>query len=56
MRNKGAILAYESEPTLYAPVPYAELLARLRQEAEGTFRDLEKGFEGLAPEHDAGLT
>lgn len=56
LRNKGAVLVYESEPTLYAPVPYADLLGRLRQEAEGTFRDLEKGFEGLAPEHDAGLT
>lgn len=56
LRNKGAVLVYESEPILYAPVPYAELLDRLRQEAEGTFRDLEKGFEGLSPEHDAGLT
>lgn len=56
LRNKGAVLVYESEPTLYAPVPYAELLGRLRQESEGTFRDLERGFEGLAPEHDAGLT
>jgi sugar-specific transcriptional regulator TrmB len=56
LRNKGAVLVYESEPTLYAPVPYDELLARLRQEAEGTFRDLQRGFEGLAPEYDAGLT
>ena len=56
LRNKGAVLVYESEPTLYAPVPHAELLDRLRQKAEGTFRDLEKGFEGLAPEYEAGLT
>jgi len=56
LRNKGAVLAYESEPTLYSPVPYSELLARMRQDVEGTFRNLEKGFEGLAPEYDAGLT
>lgn len=56
LRNKGAILVYESESTLYAPVPHAELLARLRQKVEGNLGDLERGFEGLAPEYEAGLT
>jgi sugar-specific transcriptional regulator TrmB len=56
LRQKGAVLAYESEPTLYAPVPHAELLARLREKTEGTLRDLERGFEGISPEFDAGLT
>lgn len=56
LRNKGAVLVYESETTLYAPVPHTELLARLRQKVEGNLGDLEKGFEELAPEYEAGLT
>jgi sugar-specific transcriptional regulator TrmB len=56
LRRKGAVLAYESEPTLYAPVPHAELLARLRESTEGNLRELEKGFEGLVPGFDVGLT
>lgn len=56
LRRKGAVLVYESDPVLYAPVPHAELLARLRNSTEGTLHDLERGFEGLTPEFDAGLT
>jgi len=56
LRRKGAVLVYESDPTLYAPVPHAELLSRLRERTEGTLRDLERGFEGLSPSFDAGLT
>ncbi len=56
LRRKGAVLVYESDPMLYAPVPHTELLAWLREKTEGTLRDLERGFEGLSPEFDAGLT
>ncbi len=56
LRQKGAVLVYESDPVLYAPVPHTELLARLRRETEGTLRDLERGFEGLVPSFDVGLT
>jgi hypothetical protein len=34
LRNKGAVLVQRSEPTLWAPVPHRDLMARLRQEGE----------------------
>lgn len=56
LRNKGAILVYESQTTLYAPVPHDELLSRLRRKVEGDLGELERGFESLTPEYAPGLT
>ncbi len=54
--QKGAVLIYRSEPTLYAPVSARDLLARLRQHTETTFHNVEEGLQKLAQETDTGLT
>src|SRR5437899_9619236 len=56
LHQKGAVLIYRSEPMLYAPVPYADLLARLRQQTEKTFRDVEQGLGQLTQKTETGLT
>jgi sugar-specific transcriptional regulator TrmB len=56
LHQKGAVLIYRSEPTLYAPVPYQDLLARLRQRTEATFRVIEQELGQLGNESDESLT
>lgn len=56
LHQKGAVLIYRSEPMLYAPVPYADLLARLRQQAEKTFQEVEQGLSQLTQKTETGLT
>src|SRR5919201_6450769 len=36
LHHKGAVLVQRSEPTLWAPVPHRDLMARLRQQMEST--------------------
>lgn len=56
LHQKGAVLVYRSEPTLYAPVPYKDLLARLRQHTETTFQAVERELGALGEERDESLT
>jgi len=45
---RGAALASHGEPTLYAPLPPAELLAGRRREAEAAIREAEQGLADYA--------
>ena len=56
LHQKGAVLIYRSEPMLYTPVPYTDLLARLRQQTENTFREVELGLSQLTRQTETGLT
>ncbi len=56
LQQKGAVLVYTSEPTLYAPIPSADLLARLRDHTERTLQTLEETFARIKPPSDPGLT
>lgn len=56
LHQKGAVLLYRSDPVLYAPVPYGDLLAGLRQRLEATMAEVQQGFADLAQEPDLGLT
>jgi sugar-specific transcriptional regulator TrmB len=56
LHQKGAVLVYHSEATLYAPVPYKDLLARLRQHTESTFQAVEQELGQLGKERDESLT
>ena len=54
--HKGAVLVQRSEPTLWAPVPYRDLLAGLRERMESTFTAVEQGLAQLGHEQDTKLT
>jgi HTH-type transcriptional regulator, sugar sensing transcriptional regulator len=56
LHQKGAVLVQRSEPTLWAPVPHRDLLARLRQQMESTFSAVEQGLAQLGYEQDTALT
>jgi sugar-specific transcriptional regulator TrmB len=56
LRQKGAVLVQRSEPTLWAPVPHRELVARLRQQMDATFDAVERGLAQLGHEQDTKLT
>jgi HTH-type transcriptional regulator, sugar sensing transcriptional regulator len=56
LRQKGAVLVQRSEPTLWAPVPHRDLVARLRGQVEATFSAVEAGLAQLGHEQDTGLT
>jgi HTH-type transcriptional regulator, sugar sensing transcriptional regulator len=56
LQQKGSVMVYHSDPILYAPVPYQELLARLQSELASTFQALEERLDKLAPQQDTSLT
>ena len=56
LHQKGAVLVQRSEPTLWAPVPYRDLIAALRQRIESTFSAVEQGLAQLGHEQDTKLT
>ncbi|HEY0753887.1 MAG TPA: helix-turn-helix domain-containing protein [Ktedonobacteraceae bacterium] len=56
LHQKGAVLLYHSEPTLYAPVPYKDLLASLHQHTEATFQAVTQELGQLGKESDDSLT
>lgn len=56
LHQKGAVLIYHSEPTLYAPVPYQDLLASFHQRTEMTFQAVARELEQLGTESDDSLT
>ncbi|QBD75610.1 TrmB family transcriptional regulator [Ktedonosporobacter rubrisoli] len=56
LHQKGAVLIFHSETTLYSPVPYRDLLARLREHTEETFQAVEKRLGQLGKERDDNLT
>jgi sugar-specific transcriptional regulator TrmB len=56
LHHKGAVLVHRSEPTLWAPVPYRDLLGRLRHDMESTFSAVEQGLAQLGYEQDTALT
>jgi sugar-specific transcriptional regulator TrmB len=56
LHQKGAVLIYHSEPTLYAPVPYQDLLANLHQRTEMTFQAVAQELGQLGKESDDSLT
>ena len=56
LAQKGAVLVQRSEPTLWAPVPYRDLMGGLRQRMESTFSAVEQGLAQLGHEQDTKLT
>lgn len=56
LHQKGAVLIYHSESTLYSPVPYQDLLARLRQHNEDTLQEIEQELGQLKQESNESLT
>jgi HTH-type transcriptional regulator, sugar sensing transcriptional regulator len=56
LHQKGAVLIYHSESTLYAPVPYKDLLASLHQHTEATFQAVAQELGQLGRESDDSLT
>jgi HTH-type transcriptional regulator, sugar sensing transcriptional regulator len=54
--QKGAVLVQRSEPTLWAPVPYRDLTATLRQRMESNLTAVEQGLAQLGHEQDTKLT
>jgi sugar-specific transcriptional regulator TrmB len=56
LHQKGAVLIYHSESTLYAPVPYQDLLASLQQRTEMTFQAVAQELGQLGKESDDSLT
>lgn len=56
LHQKGAVLIYRSEPMLYTSVPYMDLLARLHQQTEKTFHEVEQGLSKLTRQTETGLT
>lgn len=53
--TKGAVLMHRSEPVRYAAVPYAEVLARLRERFEGDLALVDKGLSTLPATREPGL-
>jgi sugar-specific transcriptional regulator TrmB len=56
LHQKGAVLIYHSASTLYSPVPYRDLLARLRQRTEETIQEIEQELGQLRQESNESLT
>jgi len=56
LHQKGSVLVQRSEPTLWAPVPYRDLVGSLRQRMESTFSAVEQGLAQLGHEQDTALT
>jgi sugar-specific transcriptional regulator TrmB len=56
LHQKGAVLVYESEPVMYAPTPYKDLLANIRADIDQTVHALEDGFAQFASVPENGLT
>jgi sugar-specific transcriptional regulator TrmB len=54
--QKGAVLVQRSDPTLWAPVPYRDLTATLRQRMESNLTAVEQGLAQLGHEQDTKLT
>jgi HTH-type transcriptional regulator, sugar sensing transcriptional regulator len=54
--QKGAVLVQRSEPTLWAPVAYRDLMAALRERMESTITAAEQGLAQLGHEQDTKLT
>jgi HTH-type transcriptional regulator, sugar sensing transcriptional regulator len=54
--HKGAVLVQRSDPTLWAPVPYRDLTATLRQRMESNLTAVEQGLAQLGHEQDTKLT
>jgi len=53
--TKGAVLMHRSEPVRYAAVPYAEVLARLRERFEGDIELVNEGLSSLPAARELGL-
>ena len=56
LHGKGAVLMYHSDPVLYSPVPYKDLLARLREQTEQAFQVVEQGLGQLHQQTEQALT
>jgi HTH-type transcriptional regulator, sugar sensing transcriptional regulator len=54
--QKGAVRVQRSEPTLWAPVDYRDLMAELRERMESTITAVEQGLAQLGHEQDTKLT
>ena len=54
--QKGAVLVQRSDPTLWAPVPYRDLTATLRDRMETNLTAVEQGLAQLGHEQDTKLT
>jgi sugar-specific transcriptional regulator TrmB len=54
--QKGAVLVQRSDPTLWAPVPYRDLTATLRERMESNLTAVEQGLAQLGHEQDTKLT
>ncbi len=53
---KGAVLIYHSDPTLYAPVPYEDLLSRFRQQINASFLIIEQQLGSLKKPEETEFT
>jgi HTH-type transcriptional regulator, sugar sensing transcriptional regulator len=53
---KGAVLIYRSDPTLYSPVPYEDLISRLRQQTNASFLIIEQQLGNLKKPGETDLT
>jgi sugar-specific transcriptional regulator TrmB len=53
---KGAVLIYHSDPTLYAPVPYEDLISRLRQQINTSFTIIRQQLGNLKKQSETELT
>jgi len=56
LHQKGAVLIHKSEPVMYAPTPYQDLLKTIRADVDQTCSDLETGFAQFASQPEDGLT
>jgi sugar-specific transcriptional regulator TrmB len=54
--QKEAVLVQRSDPTLWAPVPYRDLTATLRERMESNLTAAEQGLAQLGHEQDTKLT
>ncbi len=54
--QKGAVLVQRSDPTLWAPVPYRDLTATLRERMQSNLTAVEQGLAQLGHEQDTKLT
>lgn len=56
LTDKGAVMVNTSEPVTYAPVPYRDLTARLREQMDATFEAIETELGTIPPGGEPGLT
>lgn len=56
LEAKGAVVSSRSDPVLYAPVPYPDLLAQLRAATGERLAALERSLEGMTGGPTPGLT